>query len=59
MVAVGLLCEVVATLHDDTLVTVKLLHPLHGWEVGGGEQAGSHSIIPFGSGVGSELLNVC
>ncbi len=58
-VAVGLLREVVATLHDDTLVAVKLLHPLHGREVGGGEQAGSRTLLPFGSGVGSGLLNVC
>ena len=58
-VAVGLLREVVATLHYRMSVAVELLHPLHGWEVGGGEQAGSRTLLPFGSGVGSGLLNVC
>ena len=58
-VAVGLLCEVVATLHYRMSVAVELLHPLHGWEVGGGEQAGSRTLLPFGSGVGSGLLSIC
>ena len=58
-VAVGLLREVVATFHYRMSVAVKLLHPLHGWEVGGGEQAGSRALLPFVRSVGSELLNVC